>query len=164
MSTPLAQKHCPRCGHANDWWADYCEVDKESLQGVTPVRAETAPTSAVEARSRPVPGAATVRLPARIALVCEDQPKFRFEVVDGCILGKGAGANTIDLSPLARSAYISKRHASLWLAGIEWSVRDEHSTNGTFINGQRLAPGTQMPLAVGDLLTLANTSFVLRLS
>ncbi|MCW2902061.1 MAG: domain containing protein [Streptosporangiaceae bacterium] len=71
------------------------------------------------------------------------------------VLGRDAGQ-----SPVAAtfSGYdnVSRRHSAVWLdpAGAAW-VRDERSTNGTFVNGQRLQPGSQAPLRDGDSLRLA---------
>ena len=35
------------------------------------------------------------------------------------------------------------------------SIRDEHSTNGTFVNGDRVLPGIAVRLADGDVVRLA---------
>ena len=35
------------------------------------------------------------------------------------------------------------------------SIRDEHSTNGTFVNGDRVLPGIAVRLADGDIVRLA---------
>ena len=38
-----------------------------------------------------------------------------------------------------------------------WRVREEVGTlNGTFVNGQRLKPGSPAPFAVGDVLRFGN--------
>lgn len=44
----------------------------------------------------------------------------------------------------------SREHARLQFSGDAWSVRDLGSGNGTFVNGERLAPGATRPLARGD--------------
>lgn len=50
---------------------------------------------------------------------------------------------------------VSRRHATVMMddAG-HATVRDEHSTNGTFVNGDRVLPGTAVRLADGDLVRL----------
>jgi hypothetical protein len=50
---------------------------------------------------------------------------------------------------------VSRRHATVTMddAG-HATVRDEHSTNGTFVNGDRVLPGTAVRLADGDLVRL----------
>ena len=35
------------------------------------------------------------------------------------------------------------------------SIRDENSTNGTFVNGDRVLPGVSVRLADGDIVRLA---------
>ncbi|MGN6679907.1 MAG: FHA domain-containing protein [Streptosporangiaceae bacterium] len=51
---------------------------------------------------------------------------------------------------------ISRRHASITVddAG-HATIRDEHSTNGTFVNNDRLLPGTDVRLVNGDTVRLA---------
>jgi len=50
---------------------------------------------------------------------------------------------------------VSRRHATVTVddAG-HATIRDEHSTNGTFVNGDRVLPGTTVRLADGDTLRL----------
>jgi pSer/pThr/pTyr-binding forkhead associated (FHA) protein len=50
---------------------------------------------------------------------------------------------------------VSRRHATVIVddAG-RASIRDENSTNGTFVNGDRVLPGTAVRLADGDLVRL----------
>jgi pSer/pThr/pTyr-binding forkhead associated (FHA) protein len=50
---------------------------------------------------------------------------------------------------------VSRRHATVTVddAG-HASIRDEHSTNGTFVNGDRVLPGTTVRLADGDTVRL----------
>ena len=51
---------------------------------------------------------------------------------------------------------VSRRHATVTMddAG-HASIRDEHSTNGTFVNGDRVLPGVAVRLADGDVVRLA---------
>jgi 3',5'-cyclic-nucleotide phosphodiesterase len=57
---------------------------------------------------------------------------------------------------------ISRRHARLRRRGEAWSVEDLHSSNGTFVNAERLQPGSWHALVDGDELSLASTQFVFR--
>jgi predicted nucleic acid-binding Zn ribbon protein len=56
----------------------------------------------------------------------------------------------------ARFENVSRRHATISVddAG-HASVRDEHSTNGTWVNDDRVLPGVDVRLADGDNLRLA---------
>lgn len=53
-----------------------------------------------------------------------------------------------------RSLGVSGKHASLVHSGGAWAIRDEASTNGTFVNGARLASGESRPLQNGDIIGL----------
>jgi pSer/pThr/pTyr-binding forkhead associated (FHA) protein len=58
----------------------------------------------------------------------------------------------------AFSAYenVSRRHATVTMDDEgHASIRDENSTNGTFVNGDRVLPGTAVRLADGDVVRLA---------
>jgi pSer/pThr/pTyr-binding forkhead associated (FHA) protein len=59
-------------------------------------------------------------------------------------------------STFSRFDNVSRRHATLGIdnSGQPW-VRDERSTNGTFVNDRRLQPGEQTSLRDGDSLRLA---------
>lgn len=51
---------------------------------------------------------------------------------------------------------VSRRHALITVDDHgHASIRDEHSTNGTFVNGDRLLPGTDVRLVDGDTVRLA---------
>ena len=51
---------------------------------------------------------------------------------------------------------VSRRHATVTMDdGGRASIRDENSTNGTFVNGDRVLPGIAVRLADGDVVRLA---------
>ncbi|MEQ1567771.1 MAG: sigma 54-interacting transcriptional regulator [Myxococcota bacterium] len=63
-----------------------------------------------------------------------------------------------DIQP--RSRRLSRRHAQfVWADGVVW-VEDLRSTNGTYVNGQRIAARTS--LATGDEVTLGSVTVSLR--
>jgi EAL domain-containing protein (putative c-di-GMP-specific phosphodiesterase class I) len=51
---------------------------------------------------------------------------------------------------------VSKEHAEIFRAGDEFRIRDLGSTNGTFVNGQRIA---NSPLVHGDIVHVSHTEF-----
>ena len=55
---------------------------------------------------------------------------------------------------------VSRRHAELRFTTGGWRVRDLGSTNGTFLNGNRLAPG-EWPLKIHDLVRFGNMTVVI---
>lgn len=71
------------------------------------------------------------------------------------VLGRDAGQSPV-ASTFIQYDNVSRRHSTLWLdpSGAAW-VRDEGSTNGTFVNGERLPRGVEAPLHDGDQLRLA---------
>ena len=58
---------------------------------------------------------------------------------------------------------VSNDHASLRWGEAGWAVRDSGSTNGTWLNGQLLQPGTEVPVKVGDLLSFGARELTLRM-
>jgi hypothetical protein len=51
---------------------------------------------------------------------------------------------------------VSRRHATVTVSDSgNATIRDERSTNGTFVNGDRVLPGTEARLANGDRVRLA---------
>jgi len=60
----------------------------------------------------------------------------------------------IDMTPHgALDQGVGRRHARLFVSGGQAMVEDLDSTNGTLLNGQRLAPRQPQPLRDGDQLT-----------
>ncbi len=51
---------------------------------------------------------------------------------------------------------ISRQHARLIRSGTQWEVEDNHSKNGTFLNGKRLQSGRRYPIQITDELKLAS--------
>lgn len=58
-----------------------------------------------------------------------------------------------------RDQYISGNHARLQWDGVAWWVEDLGSTNGTFINEQRIPSGSAQPLSFGAHLRIGEMSF-----
>jgi pSer/pThr/pTyr-binding forkhead associated (FHA) protein len=63
------------------------------------------------------------------------------------VLGRGDGADLRLPDPS-----VSHRHATLRAKGADYTLVDESSTNGTFIGGVRLLPGTPRIVKSGDLV------------
>jgi EAL domain-containing protein (putative c-di-GMP-specific phosphodiesterase class I) len=54
------------------------------------------------------------------------------------------------------SSKVSKDHAEIIFTGTEYRIRDPRSTNGTFVNGQRIV---EAPLNNGDIIHVAHKEF-----
>ena len=60
---------------------------------------------------------------------------------------------SVDLTGLDQERSVSRRHAKLERrAGRLYLVEDLGTTNGTFVNGKRIAPGEPVEVGAGDLL------------
>jgi len=57
--------------------------------------------------------------------------------------------------------YVSGHHARLRWDGVSWWVDDLNSTNGTYINQQRVAPGGSEALATGAVVNVGDAAFEL---
>lgn len=60
---------------------------------------------------------------------------------------------------LSNDPLISRVHATVWVEKGSLYARDEESANGTFVNGQRIAPGQPSLLRAGDELRVGDTLF-----
>jgi pSer/pThr/pTyr-binding forkhead associated (FHA) protein len=58
---------------------------------------------------------------------------------------------------------VSRQHATLLPVGHGWALRDDGSSNGTRLNGHRIAARAEVPLRDGDRLTFGGVTFVLRI-
>ena len=67
-------------------------------------------------------------------------------------------ANDIEVS--LQDDYASGRHARLFPQGSRWFLEDLNSTNGTFVNGERLTRAT--PIEPGDDFRVGGTTMQLR--
>ena len=56
---------------------------------------------------------------------------------------------------------ISRKHCSIHIENGQCSIEDEDSSNGTYINGKRIAPHIRVPLNIGDIVRMANSDFQL---
>jgi hypothetical protein len=83
-------------------------------------------------------------------------PTGNVEVPAGTSLLLGRDpAESLVAAAFAGFENVSRRHATVTVddAG-HATIRDEHSTNGTFVNGDRVLPGTAVRLADGDTVRL----------
>ncbi|GAA0390504.1 hypothetical protein Acor_47230 [Acrocarpospora corrugata] len=138
---PARRDGCPACGADIPDPGNLVCVECLEPLGRTPDRRE--------------PVAGTRRDRPRTLLL--DFPGGRVTVPPG-------GTETLGRDPAAggsaqvfqRFENISRRHATLGVdpGGSAW-IRDENSTNGTFVNGVPIRPGARTSLHDGDLLRLA---------
>jgi pSer/pThr/pTyr-binding forkhead associated (FHA) protein len=85
-------------------------------------------------------------------------------VVVGRCAPTGHAQPDIDLSPFsAELKGVSRRHLRIvHLGGTSVLVNDLDSSNGTWLNGERLKPLIEYPLTDGDLLRLGELEIVIK--
>jgi pSer/pThr/pTyr-binding forkhead associated (FHA) protein len=84
-------------------------------------------------------------------------PTGNVEVPAGTSLLLGRDpAESLVAAAFSRYDNVSRRHATVTVDdGGHATIRDENSTNGTFVNGDRVLPGIAVRLADGDVVRLA---------
>lgn len=84
----------------------------------------------------------------------EGDAPFTFRISPGSIktMGRSPGAEFI-----VEAAMVSRLHCRLTAGATELQVNDLESTNGTFVNGQRV---TQASLKAGDKLGVGRVEWV----
>ena len=60
---------------------------------------------------------------------------------------------------LGTCPYVSGNHGRIAKATNGWTITDSGSTNGTFVNGQKIAVGAPTPLKKGDKVRIATLDF-----
>jgi pSer/pThr/pTyr-binding forkhead associated (FHA) protein len=74
------------------------------------------------------------------------------------VIGRGAGCDVRLPDPS-----VSHRHATVRATGSEYALLDEKSSNGTFLGGVKLAPGTPQLLKHGDLVRVGRVWLEVRI-
>jgi pSer/pThr/pTyr-binding forkhead associated (FHA) protein len=70
------------------------------------------------------------------------------------VLGRDPGESLV-AAAFASYENVSRRHATITVSDTgHATIRDEHSTNGTFVNGDRVLPGTDVRITDGDRVRL----------
>lgn len=129
------------------------------VSGPPPAAAPTAPAappSASPAAPPVAPPAAPGAAALRLRLRCPEHG-IDFCPEPGAVLGRRAGSHAALFAQLSQ---ISGKHAEIQqTAPGQWTVTDLGSTNGTRVNGAKLAPQAAQALPQGALLTLADVVF-----
>jgi len=76
------------------------------------------------------------------------------------VLKEGAFGRRGGIWPeLGTCQYVSGSHGIIGKAGDGWTITDSGSTNGTYVNGQKLSAGAAVTLKKGDKVRIANLEF-----
>ncbi|MEI8167252.1 MAG: FHA domain-containing protein, partial [Chloroflexales bacterium] len=83
------------------------------------------------------------------------------------VLGRGGDSGhppDVDLAPFrAAAAGVSRAHAKIDLAGPSPQIEDLDSTNGTYVNGRRIPPGSRVAVGQGDEIYLGQMALRIEL-
>lgn len=60
---------------------------------------------------------------------------------------------------LGTCTYVSSNHGVIGRTASGWTITDNGTTNGTYVNGARLAPGTPVAIAKGNSVRIATLEF-----
>lgn len=94
------------------------------------------------------PGDATVRMPTHLTLL-DEKGNTAFTCEVGEMIGRnGAGAEYLGNIPT-----VSRQHCKVALEPVGWVLIDNNSTNGTWVNGQRISAPAH--IKDGDIVLLS---------
>jgi hypothetical protein len=160
----ISEKFCPVCKNKNDRLALVCihcgAALEESLRGPTVTAMSTEAPShersgfdasiTIEDSLIPANGIAiyVAGIDKRVSVSIEEELVFGRKV-------QGSNEPMLDLSELGGFQMgISRRHAKIRRAGNGYELIDLSSTNGTWLNNERLTPEKPYPLANGSQVQL----------
>lgn len=113
---------------------------------------EAAPEDTPEKTVRPV------AVPAEPKCLVSGALNARLDLRDGAVVGRRTGDYT---NVFADRGYVSGSHARLQRNGAgQWEVVDLDSSNGTFLNGQKLAANQPCAFKIGDTIAFYDLKFI----
>jgi hypothetical protein len=151
---------CQACQKENPIDAAVCQHCGESLPRLLPqLSTEPVPQRPAESTAVAPPAIEVRELRGKgAALVVRGHPEPILVQGSDVILGRydpGSSVPTVDLTPFNAGALgVSRRHARLIVQHDMHLIEDLGSTNGTWLNQQRLQAGKQHGLQNGDLVQL----------
>lgn len=154
----VSDKICPACGAHNEAGSKFCE-DCGSTLGEASAAVATPAVSNEPATIKAAPAAAAPRLimPNGVEIPI---------TAEHTLLGRQSPADNIypeiDLTELDPESYISRRHGQITRQGSKYLYEDVGSSNGSFINGNRLQSGIQTELHDCDTVRLGRTEMTFR--
>jgi pSer/pThr/pTyr-binding forkhead associated (FHA) protein len=109
-----------------------------------------APSLPAGARQPRMSRRALKQLPKTLTVTSGKQAGLQLPLGDVLLIGRAS-----DCQLLLDDDYVSTRHARISRAASGYQVEDLGSTNGTFVNNQRISAAT--PFASGDVLRIGRT-------
>ncbi len=157
-STPSPQVAAVPIAPAMDWPAPapyYGSPDSAWGNPDLPIIAADSPDAATTRSggtgwtSQAIPAVRSkIEEPAHLILRTYDNENVRDYVLDKpeMSIGRARGSDIL----LSRDKWISRRHATIFYKNGQYSIRDERSVNGTFVNSQQLDESSSRVLQNGD--------------
>lgn len=153
------QKPCPACQRPNDDLATRCTHCGEPLVALLPSHITTPVEAAkIPHLTQPSPAESLMRQNAGMfvfQILGHDKPLL-VHIHPRITIGRfsiGDTPPTVDLGPYSGSTLgVSRQHAVITTTGKGYTLQDLNSTNGTWVNEQKLSPNETVPIANGDLL------------
>ena len=138
---------CSKCGTPT--------VERKWMEPATPTEKNHAESSVVDMANN------TENTPRTLIIAKTPTLKLQhddliLDIKSGDVLGRTTGAHA---GVLADCKVISSRHTEICLNDNKFFITDLGSTNGTYLNNQKLEPNSEYEIHDGDIVTLANISF-----
>ncbi len=160
-------KTCPYCAHVNLEGVFFCEECGHPFVGEPGVMATTQlmPEEQGTFRGRMTWGTARFDEDASLIIRIRDfEEPVILDAIDAVVIGrmdpKSPAEVDLDLVPYgAADLGVSRLHASIRRGEDTLTLVDENSTNGTYLNGQRLISGQPRVLRDGDEVRLGRLVF-----
>lgn len=179
--------HCPSCKseiESGSWYCDQCGIEIKCCvscgragenelcavcgDNMIPARLYTTtlgktvqPADSSFTRISAVDRNIKIKRPVKLYLV--NYPLgIRFEAVDEAVIGRKVGPYS---TLLKNHPYVSGKHAVVkhGTNEKEWIIIDQNSSNGTYLNGERIFALTPTPIKEGDKIQLANIELIVEL-
>ena len=157
---------CPVCQRKNKTDATRCAYCGSAMQkaqsgmGIHTTLNIAPSTDTIQAKERCQVYLKQIK-PGDICFILEKkQTQIVSHKVSETILGRffddlESGNGNLDLDPYgAGAAGVSRRHARIIRVDEQFIIEDLNSTNGSWLNGQRISAGTTYPLTCGDQIWL----------
>ena len=165
----ISERFCPVCKNKNEYDAVVCRfcgarLDKYYEDGAGKTRTTDMQTPGTGKTGKPLIDEAMIPV-GGIAIYIEDIPKHIFSYFGNeFVLVRKAGGEVpgalLDLSPWGGYHLgLSRRHAMIRRTALGYEVIDLSSTNGTWLNDQKLLPNKPYPLTSGSQLRLGRMRF-----
>ena len=157
----MATLTCPGCAATVSHDDLICFTCGTNLPRRSPVQEETTPPTVMQEYLGPggaaPSGAKPATGPISPVVLRLSFPAGNVDVPAGTslVLGRDPGESLV-AAAFANYENVSRRHATITVSDTgHATIRDEYSTNGTYVNDDRVLPGTDVRIGDGDRVRLA---------